>query len=194
MQRYARFGSAATLALFSVVALVAVPLAEQQSAPESQSWVHVQIEGDRDDAQRVALNLPLGAVGAVMALAPRDVLSAEGHLRIAEQHGVSVSDIRTMWREIMAAGDSEFVAVEQEDRTVRVARLGDQIQVRVDGAEESVRVDLPTVVVDALLSGDGDTLNIAAALDELQTLRGDIVRVVENERQIRVWVDDRAEQ
>ncbi len=194
MQRYTRFGSAATLAVFSVVALIAAPSAEQQTPRESQGWVHIQIEGAHDDAQRVALNLPLGAVGAVIAMAPKDIISADGHLRIAEQHGVSVSDIRTMWREIMAAGDGEFVAVEREDQTVRVARVGEQIQVRVDGTDESVRVDLPTVVVDALLSGDGDTLNIAAALDQLQDLRGDIVRVVENERQIRVWVDDQAEQ
>jgi len=99
-----------------------------------------------------------------------------------------------MWREIMAAGDMEFMTFQEGDQNVRVARNGDQIQVRVDDDDDTVQVDLPIAVVDALLAGDGDTLDIAGALEALQQLRGDIVRVTEGERQIRVWIDDRAEQ
>ena len=182
------------LALVVTGLMVAAPLAAQDTAEETRSWLHVQIQGDGDEAERVALNLPLRAVGAVMAMAPEEIISADGRLTVAEEHGVSVSEIRVMWQELMAAGDSEFATVQHEDQTVRVARVGERIEVRVHGDNGNVQVDLPTLVVDALLSGEGEMLNIAAALDRLSELRGDIVRVIEDERQIRVWVDENAEQ
>ena len=174
-----------------------VVTAAPAGAQEAQSWLHVQIEGGGDNDGNVAVNLPLQAVGAVMAMAPDDILSPDGRLVVAEEHGLSVSEIRLAWQGIKDAGDAEFVTVRHEERTVRVARAGDQIEVRVQGVEdndETVRVDLPLALVDALLSGEGETLNVAAALDLLSTLRGDIVRVTEEERQIRVWVDDQSVQ
>ena len=45
-------------------------------------------------------------------------------------------------------------------------------------------------MVDALLSGDGDLLDIRAALEELSTLDGEVVRVVEPDSNIRIWIDD----
>ena len=124
-----------------------------------------RIEGGGDDEGNVAINLPLRAVGAVMAMAPDDILTSDGRLVVAEAHGVSVSDIRQAWQGIKDAGDAEFVTLQKAERTVRVARAGDQIEVRIEGDDETVRVDLPLALVDVLLSGDGETLNIAAALD-----------------------------
>ena len=45
-------------------------------------------------------------------------------------------------------------------------------------------------MVDALLSGDGDTLNIGAAVEELSMLRGELVRVIESDNNIRIWIDE----
>ena len=165
-----------------------------QNEPEAQAWLHVQVEGEGDPGERVAVNLPLRAVSAVLAMAPEGMVSSDGQLRVPEEHGVTVSEIRRMWRELSAAGDSEFVAMERGDQSVRVERRGEQLQVRVTEADETVEIDLPVVIVDALLSGEGETLNLAAALELLRELRGDIVRVVEAQRQIRVWVDEQAEQ
>ena len=81
---------------------------------------------------------------------------------------------------------------------MRIAREGDIILVNVtdrDGSgDDAVRVEIPVLVVDALLSGDGDTLNIRAAVDELSTLRGELVRVIESDNNIRVWIDERPTQ
>lgn len=76
---------------------------------------------------------------------------------------------------------------------MRIAREGDTILVTVsDGgdAAEEVRVEIPVPVVDALLSGEGDTLNIQAALEELSMLRGELVRVIESDNNIRIWIDE----
>jgi len=49
----------------------------------------------------------------------------------------------------------------------------------------------PRPFVDALFSGDGDTLNIEDALSELSKERGDIVRVDDGETKVRIWIDER---
>ena len=182
------------LAWAAAAAMVVVPLGAQEAAEETGSWLHVQIESKGAETGQMALNLPLRAVGAFVAMAPEEVVSSDGRLTVAEEHGVSVSEIRTMWRELMAAGDSEFAAVQRDDRTVRVARADDQIEINVTSVDANIRIDLPVVVIDALLSGDGETLNLVAAIDQLGDLRGDIVRVTEETRQIRIWVDESAEQ
>ena len=179
------------LAIVAAVLLLGVT-AVAQEAQEPQPWLHVQVQGEGADGQNVGINLPLRAVGALLQMAPDTVIS-EGQLRIG-QHGLAVSDIRQMWQELRNAGDTEFVTAQQGDQMVRVARVGERIIVRIEEDDRTVRADLPVAVVDALLSGDGETLNITAALEELSTLRGDIINVTEEKRQIRVWIDDVAEQ
>ena len=94
------------------------------------------------------------------------------------------------------------MTVESEDENVKVMRKGDLVQVFVDnkakpdkdgkpakGGEE-VRVEVPVSLVDAFLSGEGEEGNIEAAVAELQKRRGDIVRVKDDDRNVRVWIDE----
>ena len=134
----------------------------------------------------------------MLALVPHRILS-DGQLSLAGRDvPINVAAMRDLWRALTEVGDTEFVTVQGEDETVRIARAGDQITVQVEEREEegseTVDVQLPIAVLDALLSGDSDTLNVRAAVERLGELRGDIVRVSENERQIRVWIDEVASQ
>ena len=181
------------LGLVVGVTLVTTPTVAQQTQ-EPQSWIHVHIAGTGDAEGDVAVNLPLSAVQALVAMVPDDVVTADGQLTLTERGGLTVSEVRQIWQEVRDAGDAEFLTFQEGDQTVRVARAGDRIQVRIEDDDETGLIDLPLAVVDALLSGDGETLNIAAAFDELSTIRGDIVRVTDGDRQIRVWVDERSEQ
>ena len=53
-----------------------------------------------------------------------------------------------------------------------------------------VQVRVPVSVVDALLSGAGETLDVRSAIQELSALRGEMVQVVHPEGRIRVWIDE----
>ena len=55
---------------------------------------------------------------------------------------------------------------------------------------EEVRVEVPVSLVDALLSGEGENVNIQAALAEVQKRRGDLVRVHDTDADVRIWIDD----
>ena len=56
--------------------------------------------------------------------------------------------------------------------------------------QEQVRIEVPTSLVDALLSGEGDEANVQAAILELRKRRGDIVRVQDDDSHVRVWIDE----
>ena len=165
-------------------------IARAQDAP--QPWIHVEVSGGDDDAN-VSVNLPLAAAEVLVSMIPPDRIGG-GEIQLTDS-GVSVSipALRKTWRQLMDAGDAEFITIEHENDTVRVARSGDEIEVRMarggDGGE-TAEMRLPVAVVDALLSGDGDTLDLRAAVEQLGRLRGDIVRVREDDRSIRVWIDE----
>ena len=44
-------------------------------------------------------------------------------------------------------------------------------------------------MVDALLEGDGENLNIAAAVRQLRGESGDIVRIEDGDKLVRIWID-----
>lgn len=73
---------------------------------------------------------------------------------------------------------------------------GDQpaswIHVRVDeSGEERIRVVMPPEVADALLDGEGERLDLRAALRQLaRTGDRELVRVRDDDATVRVWVDD----
>ena len=173
-------------ALLLTMLTVAASAAQQEPEP----WIHVDISGD--SGQNMNLNLPLAAVSAMVALIP-DTIVEEGQLQLGEEHEVPVAAIREMWRELRDVGDVEFVTIQHEGQNVRISREGEIILVDVSdegGGTSEVRVEVPVRVVDALLSGDGDTLNIRAAIEELSTLRGELVRVIEADNNIRIWIDE----
>ena len=152
-------------------------------------------DGDEGADFDANINLPLSAVEPLLSLVPHGALSD----RLLDLAGdeVKVGAMRDLWRAIAGVGEAEFVTVDGEDETVRIARTGGQINVRVEECDEdggeTVDIRIPVAVVDALLSGDGETLNVHAAVEQLGELRGDIVRVNGGEHQVRVWIDDVAQ-
>ena len=53
-----------------------------------------------------------------------------------------------------------------------------------------VQVRMPLVVVDALLSGEGETIDINAAIGQLKGQRGEIVTGDGSDSQVRIWIDE----
>ena len=182
--------------LVALVAAAAAPALAQTGTP----WLHVRVE-EAKQATKVAVNLPLSVVEAVLKASPA-MIEKHGRIHIGNEHGLKLADLRRAWKELAAVGDAELVSVESEDENVKVMRRGDVVQVFVDRKakvdkdgkkekdSEQVRVEVPVSLVDALLSGEGDAANIEAAIGELRKRRGDIVRVRDDESQVRVWIDE----
>ena len=158
-----------------------------QDGPASELWIHVKASGAR---ARMDLNMPLVLVETALAMAP-DAVVDQGQLQLGDRYELPISTIRALWLELRGAADAD-VTLPHGSWQVRITRSDDTILVSVlnERASEAVRAEVPASVVDALLSGDGDLLNIRAALEELSTLDGEVVRVVEPDSNIRIWIND----
>jgi hypothetical protein len=178
-------------------------------AQTGNAWLHIRVE-EAQKASKVHVNLPMTVVEAVLRATP-DVIEEHGKVNFGGHHGLKLADCRRIWKQLSAVGDAEFVTVESDDENVRVQRKGDTVIVYADqkgrraakpvsGKAEAepgddkrpseVRVEVPVSLVDALLSGEGDNVNLQAALADIQKRRGDIVRVHDTDANVRIWIDE----
>ena len=87
-------------------------------------------------------------------------------------------------------GGADEDAEHEDDADQDDAEHDDDGPGRGRGFVGEVQVRVPVSVVDALLSGAGETLDVRAAIQELSALRGEMVQVVHPEGRIRVWIDE----
>jgi hypothetical protein len=161
-------------------------------------WIHVEVTEEGAKQSKVRVNLPLSVALVALEVAPDEIIS-DGHFNIDHHghHDISVPDLRRIWQELRDSGEAEFVSVEEEDETVTIVREGDLIRIDVtdrssdESKSETVHVKVPIRVVDALLSGEGEELNLRAAVEELKSERGEIVRVEGPDENVRIWIDER---
>lgn len=175
------------------LALLAPAVSGAKDKPRSDSktpWIHVEVTEHGQDGAKVKVNLPLTLARTALNMVSNEDISG-GHIRI-EDNDISVADMRQLWNELKKAGDAEFVTAEEEDgQTVRVYRKGDRVFAEVQGGDEgTAHVEIPVALVDALLSGNGDELDLESALAELERIGpGEIVRVEDGEDLVRIWIE-----
>ena len=162
-----------------------------KSSSKKGPWIHIEVMEAGQKEAKVKVNLPIKLARTALQMAPDDVMD-DGHIRI-DDNDISVSDMRKMWKEVREAGDAEFVTVQEKDSTVKVSRKGSKLYVHVDerrGNRDQVRVEVPVSLVDALLSGSDETLNVDAAVAELERMGpGEVVHVVDGEDSVRIWIE-----
>lgn len=172
--------------------LLALGVLPGTRASAEPPWLHVRVE-EPGRQSKVNVNLPLNIVEVALQAAPQ-VLATKGRIHLGhDYHNMSIADFRRIWNELKKTGDTDLVTVEDRDERVRVGRKGDVVEVRVERkGKEEVHVEVPVEVVDALFSGEGDELNIKAAISQLQKRRGDIVRVNDETSTVRIWIDEKS--
>lgn len=149
----------------ALVALLVTPAAWA----DSDLWLHVRV--DEANGAKVSVNLPIGLVEKAIPMIPTEHFQ-DGHLVI--DHDVEDGD------------DNVKVWKEAGYLRVRVLEEGD--------GEAEVNVKIPERVVDALLGGDGEQLDLSAALAALvDEGEGELVTVNDDRDRVRVWVDRVAE-
>jgi hypothetical protein len=161
------------------------------SAADNDLWLHVKVE--ENDNTKVTVNLPMSVIGKALPMLPTEHFDA-GHMHLDEME-MSISDMRELWQEVQSTPDATFVTVEEDNEQVKVWKEGGYLMVSVieDGGE-NVEVRVPARVVDALLSGDGEELNLVAAMEALvDEGEGQLVSVTGDNENVRVWVDRIAE-
>lgn len=181
------------IARTAAISALAFFLLAAAAVAQSNPWLHVEVREHGEKAGTVNVNVPFSLASIAIRAVPQKV--TDKLTEKLQKNDVSMADIREMWAQLRQAGDAELVSVDDEDQTVRIVREGDRIRVRVQSKEEDgerVSVDVPVSMVDALFSGEGEELNLPAAILELESVRGDVVNVTDKSNTVRVWIDDRS--
>jgi hypothetical protein len=199
--------STRTRHLLPVVAFLAAtflyaPLNTQAQTSTSQSstsahgerWLHVRVISTNSKGETVRVNVPLDLAEKVLPAIDHDRLH-NGKVRIGCMDCDGV-DVRTLFEAVRTAKDGEYVTVQSNDADVSVMKKDGQMLVHVHDKNKSkdsrIEVKVPMKVVEALLSGSKDELDIVAGLHALAS-QGDVelVSVKDDENTIRVWLDSK---
>lgn len=171
-------------------------LAPAALAAPAGKWLHIKVDEKGPDGDRVMVNLPLTMVEAVLPLIEDDEFHG-GHLKFND-HDMDAVKLRALWKSLRESPEGEYVTVEGREENVRVSRSGGYFIVLADdrddddGSAEHVEIRMPERVVDALLSGTDDELNLVAAIQALgEHGEGEIIRVKDGDDHVRIWVDTR---
>ena len=156
---------------------------------QSSHWLHVEIEKVGAEGEQVKVNVPLGVVETVLPMIEQKELT-KGTVRLGEMP-LTVPQMREIWQSLKSEGDFELASIQDGNTDLRVFKEGDYLYVRsTEDAEQEISVTLPSAVVDALLSGEGDELNVMAAAKALaQSDEGELVSIKDGKETVRVWVD-----
>lgn len=180
----------------AALALLAAVLAAPTRA-EEQRWLHVNVQEEGEDGARIELNLPIDLVHKAVPLVESS--TGQGRIEIGDE-GFDSRELKELLRELERSPDGVYVKVDDRGDRVRVSRRGTLLLIQVEetgGSGSRVDARIPMRIVSALASGEGDELNVTAALEALaESADGELITVSDDDgrTQVRIWVDARDEQ
>ncbi|MEM7051592.1 MAG: hypothetical protein AAF604_18130 [Acidobacteriota bacterium] len=173
---------------FSLILLLAAG-----SAAASDLWLHVTVD-EGEDGTQVRVNLPLSIAEKALAMLPADEIE-HGRIRIDDTDW-SIAELRELWQSFEDTQDAVFVDIDDKDQRLQVRKEDGYLRVATVESRDGSHIDarLPLEVVDALLSGDGNEINLMGAIQALADRgAGELVTVTDDDTRVRVWVDHYAE-
>ena len=133
---------------------------------QSKQWLHVRVDTPKKGGETVNVNVPLALAETILPMIKQKEVS--GSIRF-DNKDITTQDLRKIWQAVKDQGNAEYVTVDSAEMHLRVAMEGQYLVVRTDEKSKTqVQVTLPAKVVDALLSGPEDTLDLLAAVHALQ--------------------------
>jgi hypothetical protein len=177
----------------TTLAAILVSLLPLTARAGDTRWLHVTVDGDEET---VRIHLPMTVVSAALPLLEEHGFT-EGRLKV-DDHELDRAELEKVVTALKAAQDGEYVTIEDREDHVRITKKGNFLHVNVDERRhgkraekgDHVEIKLPLDVVAALVSGEGDELDIVAALDELAKYDGtDLVTVTDDGETVRIWID-----
>jgi hypothetical protein len=157
----------------------------------SKEWLHIHVDEKKNDEEKVRINIPISLIEVLVPMVEDEAIR-NGRIQMHNKE-ISASELREIWKAVKEEGDAEFLTVEKRGENVRVYTSGKYLMVQSDkGASEKVNIKIPLAVVDAMLSGEGDQLNLLAGVRALREsgIR-DIISVESDDSTVMVWIDDK---
>ena len=165
------------------------------AAPPDQ-WIHVRVVNTGDKGETVRINVPMSFAEAVLPAICAEKLN-HGKVKFGEK--IDDIDLRAVFQAVRDSPDNEFVTVEKQDESVRVAKAGGNLLVKVrqkhagkNADNQNVDIKVPLTVVQALLSGSKGELDVLAGIRALSAQGNmELVTVNGQSETVRIWTDTR---
>jgi hypothetical protein len=212
------FARRASIVLAAASLLTPFAAFAQTSSNSSERWLHVRVISTDSNGETVKVNVPLELAEKVLPAINKDRLQ-HGKVKV-ENLDCNGVDLRALLDAVRNTKDGEFVSVQATDADVNVAKKGEYLLVHVTDKsdkhwkyeeklekksekstekseknrthESRVEVKVPMKVVEALLSGGKDELDLVAALRALGNQgETELVSVKDDENTVRVWLDNK---
>ncbi len=173
-------------------AALLTPLFAPQEAFASDFWVHMKVRDHRGHG-KLTLDVPAGVIRFVSAFLPRQA-TASASIDI-NGHQFDVPRLRRAWQLAKRQPEGKMFTFADHDDTVIIGHRGGSLVVNAHSdrgrtRDERVEVRIPGQVVDALLRGPGDRMNLAAGIQALaQAGSGELVAITSDRETVRIWVD-----
>lgn len=174
----------------ALVALAVLVLALPAAAQDL--WLHVKVHETGGDNARVTVNLPISLVESALPMIESAGEIEDGRI-VIDDADVRVEDLRRVLDELTHSPDATFAEVETDTERIVFFKDGAYLRVETDATAEGteIRARFPIAVLEALLSGPENQLDVAAALRALADHGpGDLVTVRDRDATVRVWIDD----
>lgn len=158
-------------------------------------WLHIKVIEDGRSGDNVNINLPISMIESLLPMIETNEFRG-GRVNISSHLGDDVFqgiDLRKVLEAVRDAPDAEFITVKSGDDNVRVAKENGILKIDVDSRDddERVRVRVPLAVVDAMIAGDPNEIDVLAGIRALAEYGGgDLVTVESDDSNVRIWIDD----
>ena len=171
-----------------ILALIMV-LCGSVAIAQSSHWLHVKVETEGAKAEQVKVNVPLKLVETVIPMLENQELT-KGKIPL-DKIPLTVPQMREIWQTLKSEGDFELASVKDGDMDLKIFKEGEYLYIRTaEEADEEISVTIPGTVVDALLSGEDDELDLMAAAKALtQSDEGELVSIRDGDETVRIWID-----
>ena len=161
-------------------------------AGPSTRWFHIRVVEKAEGGETVRVNVPIEMIESVLPMIDDEGIH-HGKVRF-ENHDVDTADLRRMLSAVRDAADGEYVTVDGPDENVRIRKENGVLLIDVDERDETpeqVHVKIRMDVLDAMLSGDPDQIDLLAGLRKMGEDQGDLVTVYSDDETVHIWVDDK---
>ena len=174
-----------TLLVFALIALFTF---SAQAA--SKEWLHIHVDETKNGTEKVRINIPISLIEVMVPLIEEEAIK-DGKININDRD-INTAELKKLWAAVKEEGDAEYVTVEKKGENVRIFTQGKFLLVQsTKDSEGKVNIRIPLAIVDAMLSGPENQLNLSAAVKALKDSGvRELISVDSDDTKLLVWIDD----
>jgi hypothetical protein len=150
----------------------------------SADYAVVDVREGGPDGMHIIIPVPLALARVALSFAPEDAQYVP-----CPEISTYIADIQRAVGELHAARDGVLVSVEERDETVLIRKVGENVEIDVDGNGEEVHVTIPLdAVVEMLDQYDGEGFYTKDLISSIGEVHGEVVHVRDGDEEVKVWI------